>query len=408
MIFNNLFNSPTRHRFWAPTRIINGIDSRLLVLEMLVPQTDTVLVVADVFCDHPFVHELRRFIGNANLHLISVDSEPSYDDVDAAICRLGGHPWKQLLALGGGSVLDLAKALLAHRAFPDYRRLGYGELRNLPDIDGNPQASAIPFIAIPTTAGSGSETNRYFVLVDPVSSLKAVSRSWAICPQVALLDPVFLEQAPEHLLMANAFDAFTHLWETYFCRFEHDVTVRSLAREGMRIILRHLVSLESARQLTPDQLNELQLASAWGGVALSNVRAGLLHTAGEALAAQVDLAHPLTLWVFFQDSLDVFRDSYFAHNDGLFDLLSATLDCASADVLNVLAGLWHSRLEATGNITRIRTVLSAQQVDPDMVVEVCWKDQVLLTKEAPQPLSREALQDFIRSAIGKWGAVHVV
>lgn len=400
MIFNNLFNGPDFQRFWSPTRIISGAGCRARALEMLQPRTETVLVVADVFTDHPFVAELERFIGADRVHIVRVDREPDYGDVDAALDRIGGE-WKQLVALGGGSVLDLAKALLAKKLFQDYRRVGYGELRDVAAVDGG-AACTVPFIALPTTAGSGSETSRYYVLVDPADHRKAASRAWAVCPQTALLDPVFLESMPAAQFVANAFDAFTHLWETYFCRLEHTALIRAIGKEGMCIIVRHLAAMERGESLDAGRLTELQLASAWSGIALSNVRTGLMHTSGEALAAQVHLSHPLTLWTFLEENLRLFHDAYHAQEDGLFPALARILGCPATDVLDALASLWRKRLAATGNIARIQEALRNGNPDPKKIVEACGTDHVLLTKEAPQPFDRQRLEQFVEAALARW------
>lgn len=389
--FNNLYNTPDAQRFHSPTRILHGRGCRGALAEMAGPGP-AVLVVDRHFADHP--HGLTLAAQLPMIHRVVVDGEPRASQVRAALADLHGRAWTTLVALGGGSTLDTAKAILADHLFGSPMRVGYGALREIPDL--LPGDAPVRFFALPTTAGTGSETSRYYLVSDDASHEKQVGRSWALCPFTAFLDPELLEEAPMPLLAACAFDAFTHLWETLHCRQEASPLVGALAQEGILRLMRALETLEADRPDRTNALLDLQQASAWGGIALSNVRTGLLHGAGEALAAQVDLPHPLSLYVFFQASLDLFGPALAAR-------LEPLRGRTPAPPLEHLAAFWSGCFERHGLHADLENRLARQPWSTGPILEKLLTDQVLLNKEAPLPLERAALEAFLNSAHRSWG-----
>lgn len=401
MSFNTRYNTPDLQRFWAPTRIYSGAGSRAVIPELLPADQPTVLVVDEHFREHPFVAELTRHVGSW-VALVVASGEPYTTSAEEALLRINGRGWAQILALGGGSTMDLAKALLAHRTFGSFNRVGYGPLREIPDLW--PVESGCRFVAIPTTAGTGSETSRYYLLSDPSTRQKLVSRAWTLCPSSTVLDPHFLRDMPEPLLVQGAFDAFTHLWETHFCTQEGSAPVRGLTQDGIAAILRRMLDLERGGCLDERALGDLQLASAWGGVALSNVRTGLLHTSGEALAAQLDLPHPLTLWAFFRVNMRLFRREYLDRGQGLFHLLAPILGCPAGEVLESLQGVWERAFLRTGGERRVRMAFCQRPPQAGPIHDLVCADKVLITKEAPRPLLVAELESVIRGVIADWSS----
>jgi alcohol dehydrogenase class IV len=354
--------------------------------------------VDQVFTQDPFVETVTAHVGP--LAKVVVQSEPGLALARQAQEETAVIPWTQVLALGGGSTIDLAKALLAHRIFGTSHRVGYGPLREMPDLW--PSESALPFIAVPTMAGTGSETSRYYLLSDPETHQKLVSRAWGLCPTTALLDPHFMAAMPEALRIMGAFDTFTHLWETYFCAQEGAAPVRALGQEGLALILRRMIELERNGSLEVNGVGDLQMASAWGGMALSNVRTGLLHTTGEALSAQCPLAHPLTLWVFFRESLRLFQEVYQARGAQLFSLLSLVLDCSPGEAMDCIAALWERAFARIGCEEELRRSLARHAVDTAGIETLVTQDRVLLTKEAPRALSDPEVRAFVDRALEAW------
>ena len=387
---SNFYNTDVLKRFHARTFLLQGADCRHLAAELIDAARPGVVVVDRALAQDAFAASLAP-----GAPRVVVEGEPKTDGVDAALKRLATAP-EWIVAIGGGSTIDTAKAVCAHGLFGAYRRVGYGDLRNAGDRPGLRPAR---LIAIPTTAGSGSETSRYFLVSDAATGEKLVSRSWAIAPEIALLDPHFLREAPPAVLVAGAFDAFAHHWESLICRHERSPIVDALSLEGIALIVG---SLDAARRdRTPSALEGLQRASALAGMAISNVRSGVLHTAGEALAAYADLPHPLTLMVFFRETLASYRAAVAATEARVLD----RLDDPRLRSLDDLVAFWSARFDEAGLSARIREALSRARIDRRALVERVLADQVLVTKENPQPLDRPAVEALVNRALDAAGAI---
>lgn len=367
MTLSDFYNTAALKGFMAPTRVVAGVGCGELAVGLLPREGERLLVVDAQFAAHPLVERLEA------VHTHIVSGEPNGDDVCAAAAA-AGRP-AAIVALGGGSTIDTAKAILAHLVSGDYR-----------SPESNTLASRPFLLALPTTAGTGSEAGRYYVVTDPATRRKESFRSWGVCPDVALLDPTFLLGSPAQLVVLSAFDAFTHLWETYVCRYECSPLTDLLARDGIRTILEALADGPAACTHDLERLAALQQAALYGGLALANVRAGLLHTAGEALSAQVPLAHPETMIVFLEHVLTGYREQV-RDREALL----------GGPSLDELVAFWQRLFLETGVQDRIAAHLAA--VDPVALVEAILRDHVLVTKEHPAPLGREQVEALVERAL---------
>ena len=137
-----------------------------------------------------------------------------------------------MVAIGGGSVLDAAKAFSALLEHP-LPTLRYMEKVGDSKISG----ATLPLIAIPTTAGTGSEVTQNAVITDTqVSKVKASLRHNNFVPHTAILDPQLLAGAPDKVLAYCAIDAFTHLFEAYLSKTAGAMT-RDMSLSGIRHFL---------------------------------------------------------------------------------------------------------------------------------------------------------------------------
>jgi len=178
-----------------------------------------------------------------------------------------------VLAVGGGSVLDAAKAVAA-LATNEGSVLDY--LEDVPGGGGRAVGRApLPLICVPTTAGTGSEVTRNAVIRVPQFGVKRSMRDDRMVPRVAIVDPGLIATAPLPVIAAAAFDALTHLMEAYLTR-NPQPTTDALAVAGMRRSLAALRDL-SGGQATVATWESLALASLWGGMALANAGLGAVH-----------------------------------------------------------------------------------------------------------------------------------
>jgi alcohol dehydrogenase class IV len=187
-----------------------------------------------------------------------------------------------VIAVGGGSVLDTAKAaaVLATNG---------GEALDYLEEVGRGRAlerASLPFIAVPTTAGSGSEATRNSVLRVPDLKVKRSLRSDFMIPRAAVIDPRLSESCPLPVAASAGLDALTHLIEGYVS-VGAQPTTDALALTGMRTAAQALMGLALGK---PD-VEAMALASFWGGIVLANAGLGAVHGLVAPLGGRCAVPH---------------------------------------------------------------------------------------------------------------------
>ncbi|MCU0226951.1 MAG: iron-containing alcohol dehydrogenase [Bryobacterales bacterium] len=214
--------------------------------------------------------------------LCSVHGEPTIEFVRQAVAEHAAFQPRAVVAIGGGSVLDAGKAISALLA-------NAGDVLRYLEVIGEGQAlpnPALPVVAIPTTAGTGSEVTRNAVLGSAEHGVKASLRSPGMLPAVALVDPRLTLDLPAPLTASTGLDALTQVLEPYVCARANPLT-DLYCEEGMRQVARWLRKAVTDGQDLPARTG-MALASLLGGLALANAGLGVVH----AFAAPVGGAFP--------------------------------------------------------------------------------------------------------------------
>ena len=218
----------------------------------------------------------------------TVPSEPDISLVDAAAAACRAADCTAILAAGGGSVIDTAKAVGALAANGG-RALDYVE--DVGDLGGGRQLRmrALPVVAMPTTAGSGSEVTRNSVLRVPELWVKRSMRSDLLLPAAAVVDPALSAGAPVEVAAAAGLDALTHLIEAYVSRNAQPMT-DALAVAGIRMAMHALRAL-AAGTADAASAEQMALASLFGGIALVNAGLGAVHGLVAPLGGRFQVPH---------------------------------------------------------------------------------------------------------------------
>jgi alcohol dehydrogenase class IV len=215
----------------------------------------------------------------------AVPGEPTVEDVrrGAELARSEGVDL--VVACGGGSAIDCGKAvaaLLGNGGDP----LDYLEVVGRGRAVTKPSA---PFVAIPTTAGTGSEVTRNAVLASPEHRVKASLRSPLMLARAAIVDPDLLRGLPPHVVAASGLDAFAQLVEP-FLSVRANPLVDGVCREGLALSarsLRRAFEGDSSERVRVD----LALASLFGGLALANAGLGAVHGFAAPAGGLLDAPH---------------------------------------------------------------------------------------------------------------------
>lgn len=233
------------------------------------------------------------------VRVFSVDGEPTVELAREGTAAAVESGCDAVVAFGGGSALDAGKAIAALAAN------GGDPLDYLEVIgQGKPLTRApLPFVAIPTTAGTGSEVTRNAVLGSKDAKVKASLRSPLMLPRVALVDPDLLASAPPGVLAASGMDALSQLLEPFLSARANPLT-DALAREGLR---RSARSLRRAVLEEPDAAarEDLALASLFGGLCLANAGLGAVHGFAAPVGGMFDAPHGAVCAALLPAVLDV-------------------------------------------------------------------------------------------------------
>lgn len=307
-----------------------------------------------------------------------IASDPTTDSVEEAarMLREGGHDG--VIALGGGSPLDAAKAAAAVAT----SKRPVLELVGPEKIEIDP----LPVIAVPTTAGTGSEVTRFCVLSDPASHRKVSISSMRVLPALAILDPQLTTGLPAPLTAATGFDALAHAIESYGSVWNNPIA-EGHARNAVSLIGRHL--LRAVEEPTDISARAGMLAaSCIAELAANSTRLGLTH----ALAVPLGAAHAIPHGV----AVALILPQMCAYNEETEPERYGEL----ARLLSPGAASLEQAVRELRDAVRLRTRLADWKVteaDFDPIVDVALGSDN--TQTNPRAADAAALTDLLRGAM---------
>lgn len=231
--------------------------------------------------------KLERLLQESGIHAAVYDktcANPSADNVKEALALYRKDGCECLIAFGGGSSMDCAKAAGACVAYP---KKTIGQLKGLLKVlRGIP-----PLIAVPTTAGTGSETTITAVITDRDAKHKYTMNSFTLIPKYAVLDPAVTYTLPPHLTATTGMDALTHAVEAYIGRSTSKET-RSLSLSAVSLIFQNIETAYRDGENFSARKHML-MASYKAGVAFSKSYVGYIHAVAHSLGGQYNTPHGL-------------------------------------------------------------------------------------------------------------------
>ena len=223
--------------------------------------------------------------------LTQLPATPTFDDIEPnpkhGTVNRGGEVARRLMpdlviGLGGGSVLDAAKAIALLATNPG----------GIEDYEGREKyrEAPLPVLAIPTTCGTGSEVTWVSIITHTGRKIKMSIKGPLMYPAVALVDPDLLMTLPKHLVASTGFDALTHAIEAFTAKPATAIT-DALALEALRLIFRSLPEAYPDIRANPTAREELMLGSVIAGMAFVNSDVGAVHCLAESIGSTYDTPH---------------------------------------------------------------------------------------------------------------------
>lgn len=209
-----------------------------------------------------------------------VEANPSIDTVRAGALLARECKADFIVGIGGGSPLDAAKAI----AILAMNEINDDELLN------QQYGKVLPVVAIPTTAGTGSEVTPYAILTFPQLETKKSIASPKIVPQLAILDPAYTRDLPYRITVDTAVDAYSHALESYLAVGANPLS-ELYAREALSILGDELKMLVKNEMLELNQREALLYGSMLGGMAISTTGTSIPHAMGYFLTYFKEVPH---------------------------------------------------------------------------------------------------------------------
>jgi alcohol dehydrogenase class IV len=283
--------------FATATRILFGSGRIRELPDLARPLGTRILVVTGRSSERVagLMEELRA--QDLDMHTVSIPAEPTTDMVMDAV-RQGLEAGSELvIAVGGGSAIDAGKAIAAMLTNP-------GELLDYLEVVGHGrplERAPAPFVAVPTTAGTGAEVTRNAVLASPQHQVKVSLRNPLLLPRLALVDPNLTHDLPPDVTASTGLDALTQLIEPFVSRRSNPMT-DALCREGLVRAARSLPIACEHAALPADAKErkdlrystareEMALASLFSGLTLANAGLGAVHGFAAPIGGRFQAPH---------------------------------------------------------------------------------------------------------------------
>ena len=280
----------------------NGLNDVLVV-------SDNRLKEAHLF--DGFLNELEK--ENINYTIFSnIQPNPTDENVEEGFKVFKDNNCKIIVAIGGGSPIDCAKAIAAKQAHPNKT---ISQLQGILKV----HKKIVPFYAVPTTSGTGSETTVAAVITEAKTHHKAAINDPSILPKYAILDPTLTLSLPPMVTATTGMDALCHAVEsytnyTYTTKLERDYSIKAvkLIYENLYEAYLHGDNLEARENM--------QLAAFYAGRSFTRGCVGYVHALGHTLGGLYGVAHGLAMSIILPFVLRQFGDSVY---DRLADLALA-------------------------------------------------------------------------------------
>ncbi|MEW6367721.1 MAG: bifunctional acetaldehyde-CoA/alcohol dehydrogenase [Acidobacteriota bacterium] len=241
------------------------------------------------------VDRVRKHL-KTNMHVHSftgVEVEPTYETIALGVRVLQRYQPDVIIAIGGGSVIDAAKAMRLFHEHPDLKF----ESLSVPFLDPRKRVAEYPtggnkarLIAIPTSSGTGSEVTPFAVISDTSKdNLKVTLGDYSLSPDIAIIDPEMTMSMPPGMTADTGLDCLTHAIESYVSIFWSEYT-DALALQALRLVFEYL---PTAYKNGKDEEARAKMANAacMAGIAISSAFVGINHSLAHALGARFKISH---------------------------------------------------------------------------------------------------------------------
>ncbi|MGG7177797.1 iron-containing alcohol dehydrogenase [Clostridium paraputrificum] len=271
-------------RFTLPRDIYFGKDS-LEVLKTIKGNKVTIVVGGGSMRKFGFLDKIQSYLEEAGLKIDlieGVEPDPSVETVMNGAERMRSYKPDWIVAVGGGSPIDAAKAMWIFYEYPDFTFDEAVIPFALPEL-----RQKAKFIAIPSTSGTATEVTAFSVITDYKAKIKYPLADFNLTPDIAIVDPELAQTMPKELTAHTGMDALTHGIEAYTASLQSNFS-DPLALKSIQMVKDNLLKSYNGDTEARDQMHEAQCLA---GMAFSNALLGIVHSMAHKTGAVFHIPH---------------------------------------------------------------------------------------------------------------------
>jgi len=290
--------------FYLPTRVVFGRGSLNILGREVKSLGNPILLVTGkrALREAGILDRVSRILEKENITFSLYDKvspEPDTEVVDRGVIFARQNRCKIVVGIGGGSVIDVAKAIAGLGVEKDFDSIAeYLEGEGAKRLN----SYGLPFIAVPTTAGTGAEVTKNSVIINRRTRSKRSFRSNYLFARIAIIDPALTLNLPQEITASTGIDTLSHLIEGYVSRKSNPLT-DVLAIKGISLVGESLISAYK-NGCDLEAREKMCLASLLGGIVLTNSGLGIAHGVAPFLGALYGVPHGLANGILLPHAIE--------------------------------------------------------------------------------------------------------
>jgi len=312
-----------------PTKIIYGRNS-LKDIDIYINHRKALLVTSQGFVERGLVDEIVTYTNNIVGVISSIKSHPEFVDIEEIYSQAYQNQFELIIAIGGGSVMDVAKFISVHNTNKDYQFVEDLTKEKILKKD----YKIIPIISIPTTAGTGSEVTPYSTIWNVQEKQKYSLNLPDLFSEVAIYDPVLTLTVPKDITIQTGLDALSHSLESIWNKNASPVTI-NYAVKSAKLIVNNLVNLTNDLD-NLDLRDDMMMACMYAGLAFSNTQTAIAHAISYYVTANKGIPHGLACSFTLPTLIDNIVGKYDFIDDALIEIFGELSSNRLRDLLKEL------------------------------------------------------------------------
>jgi alcohol dehydrogenase len=316
-----------------------------------VPRGRVLLVTSNGMVQRGTAKRALDQLGRNEVELLdNVSPNPDVEDLDRAVQSFRGD-FDMIVALGGGSAIDTAKALSAGIVLArQSKTISQHLAARLP----LPSSRYTPIVAIPTTSGTGSEVTPFATVWDLKKKKKMSLESEGLFAQRAIVDPLLTQSLPKSVTISTGLDALSQGLESIWNKAANPVTI-ALAQKAVRAVVENIVAVVAEPNSLVGRTN-MMMASLLSGFAISKTRTAIAHSISYPLTAELGIPHGIACSFMLPEVLQLNASK----DDGRLLDTARMLNCHDCDEMARLIGDLLVELDVMGHLLETTADLSVE------------------------------------------------